>query len=94
MEYQWAKNLSAEDWAYLYLYQSGKTIENILSNNPKDANAVVEGMIVALNKYGKEKQFVRAAEYMLDNVDRISLDNVQKMYGHFKEKKSKKLWNC
>lgn len=90
LENQWAKNLSAEDWAYIYLYQSGKTIDNILSANKKDANAVVEGLFVALNKYGKEKHFVRAAEYMIDNMDSISPESVQKMYNYAKNQKAKK----
>lgn len=90
LENQWAKQLSPEDWAYLYLYQTGKTTEGILSKHKKDVDATVEGMLAALEKYGKEKHFIRAAEYMLDNVDRISLENMRKMYDFFKNKKSKK----
>lgn len=90
LDEQWAKKLSPEDWAYLYLFQTGKTLENILAKNKKDVNAIVQGMLVALDAFGKEKHFVSAAEYVLDNVDGILPENIQKMHDLFKAKKSKK----
>lgn len=89
LENHWINNLSAEDWAYLYLYQSGKNIEKLLSENKKDIVATVQGLIVALNEYGKEKHCVRAAEFILDNISQIPLDVIQKVYDFFSEKKCK-----
>lgn len=90
LEDKWIKKISAKDWAYLYLYQTGKTIENLLKKRKLDINSIIEGMLEALEKYGKEKHFVKAAEYIIDNVDSISTENIQKMNDLVVAKKSKK----
>lgn len=89
-EKHWSKSMSATDWAYVYLFQTGKTIEKILTSSKKDVNGVVDGMLEALDKYGKEKQYVQAAEYTLDNIDSISPDTIKRLYDFLVEKKSKK----
>lgn len=86
----WIKKISAKDWAYLYLYQTGKNIENLLEKRKLDINSIIEGMLEALEKYGKEKHFVKAAEYIIGNVDSISTENIQKMNDLVVAKKSKK----
>lgn len=84
----WASKLTAEDWAYLYLFQSGKTLEEILSANSREENATVEGMLTALDRFGKKKHFVRAAKYMLKNMSAVSTENVRKLYNLCKAQKA------
>lgn len=89
-ESDWSKSMSATDWAYVYLFQTGKKIEKILADSPKDVNGIVEGILVALEQYGKEEQYVRAAEYILANIDSVTPENIQKMYDFCVGKKSQK----
>lgn len=90
LEKQWIKEISAKDWAYLYLYQTGKTLENILKECKFDTNMVIDGMLEALEKFGKETHFVKAAEYIIENIYDVNADNMKKMCDFFDAKKAEK----
>ena len=84
-------NLSIKDWAALYLFQSGKQIEEIISNHsPADCNQNARAMIELLEGKGTQKGLFKAAEYVLMHKKEISPEVIQGVYDLCVNNKAKK----
>ena len=92
MEYlNWRQEFSLSEVAALYLFQTGKKFEKIVSFHLEKDNALPVGeMVQLLSTKGKAKHYLRAVEFCIEHAREIPAETIQSLYDIGMQKKYKK----
>lgn len=93
IENYWKDDMSNRDWAYIYLFQSGKEYEKLCKKymSVMNANELAKEMIDIISDAYKAAQYKKTAEFIIKHKADISLDIVEKEYALFKKKRAQKV---
>ena len=87
----WRNTATAYDYAYLYLYQGGKALTDIcLPHIINDIDNYVKVFIEVLEKENEKAKYVRIADLIMENKDRLSQETIAAFYQSALTNKAKK----
>lgn len=87
---KWRDEVTIEDFTWLYLYQSSKTLDEICAKKMKaDPNTAVKEMVKALKQTPKKASYKKAAEFTSKFKDQIELPTAKVLYEGAVSAKSK-----
>ena len=88
---QWNHQLTLPEVAALYLFQSGKEFEKLISPHlEKDAALLTSEMVQLLNAKGKAKHYLRAVDFCIQHAGEIPVATIQSLYDIGMQKTYKK----
>lgn len=77
----WNKQLTIEDWASIYLFQSEKEYGEICKKYINyNQNDFAEAIVSVLENYEDKNGCLKASEYFAANVDKISREIIKRLY--------------
>lgn len=83
--------ITAKEWAAMYLFQSGKTFENLFKKHMQAPFGVyVAEMIGHLKEKGKAKHYLKAAEFVVEHMQELDQELIRQLYDACVEAKDKK----
>ena len=93
IEKYWKDDMSNRDWAYIYLFQSGKEYENLCKKymSAMNANELAKEMMDIILNDCTSTQYTKTADFILAHKDDMSPDIIENAYKFFKEKNIRKL---
>lgn len=91
MSRAWYKTMKLQDYAYLYIFQSGSNFKEMCSFELKwDPDASVKELIDVLKDGGKASHYLKAAEFIDENQEHISEETTNAFMDAAKASKAKK----
>lgn len=84
----WKEQVSVEDYAWIYLFQTGVSIESFSSTMVlKDICRAMDEMLCALEKYPRPSAYKRAVKFALQNKEHISRVKLQSLFSNAQKAK-------